>query len=145
MNDQVSISCVVGSAPHKLWEALTVPHLMIEWMAGPEMQLEIVTEWKVGGPVIIKGFHHVKFENRGVVLAFEPERKLSYSHLSSVSNLPDRPENYTVITFVLTPVEGGTLLTLTLKNFPDEIIRKHMELYWKPTLQILQRFAEARA
>jgi hypothetical protein len=46
----------------------------------------------------------VKFENKGIILKYLKERILSYSHLSSVSRLPDNIENYTVIEFVLTPL-----------------------------------------
>lgn len=141
----ISISVLVNSVPQKLWEALTIPQWMVKWMAEPGMELEINTDWKVGSPIIIKGFHHVKFENRGVVLAFEPERKLSYTHLSSVSPLPDKPENHVLLEFALVPNENRTRLTLALSNFPDEIIRKHMELYWRATLELIREFVESKS
>lgn len=34
----------------------------------PEMGIEIITNWQVGSPIVIKGFHHKKFENKGTVL-----------------------------------------------------------------------------
>lgn len=73
-------------------------------MGEPEMKLEIETTWEINSPIFIRGFHHIKFENKGIVLKYQPERMLRYTHLSSVSRLPDKIENYSALEFVLTPV-----------------------------------------
>jgi len=65
--------------------------------------------------------------------------------LSSVSRLPDKPENHVLLEFALVPNENGTRLTLALSNFPDEIIRKHMELYWRATLELIREFVESKS
>jgi uncharacterized protein YndB with AHSA1/START domain len=77
-----------------VWRALTDSSCMKEWMGEPEMALEIVTDWIVGGPILIRGFHHGPFENRGTVQRFERPTSLRYSHKSSLSKLPDLPENF---------------------------------------------------
>ena len=123
-------------------EALTTISMMKLWMAEPEMELEITTDWKVGNPITTKGFHHIKFENKGKVLEFQPNKTLRYNYLSSLSRLPDQPENYTEIEFRLTPFENETTLTLTLTNFPTETIYHHSEFYWNGTLEILKRLIE---
>ena len=117
---------------------------MKQWMGEPEMKIEILTDWKVGGSIIIKGFHHTQFENKGTVLQFEPNLVLRYSHLSSLSRLPDNPENYSVIEFQLAPSEDQTLLTLVVNNLPIESIFKHFEFYWKVTIGIVKKFIEKR-
>jgi uncharacterized protein YndB with AHSA1/START domain len=80
----------INAPPSQVWRALTDPDLMRLWMGEPEMRVEIV-----------KAHHHVDFENKGTVLHFEPNSILRYSHLSSLSRLPDKSENYTVIEFGL--------------------------------------------
>jgi hypothetical protein len=115
---------------------------MPEWMGEPDVGIEVHTNWQVNTPIMIKGFHHVKFENKGIILAFDKERKLSFTHLDSISKLPDIPESYSTLTFILEPVENGTHLTLNIENFPTESIRKHLEFYWKTTLVILKNKAE---
>ncbi|HEY5823558.1 MAG TPA: SRPBCC domain-containing protein, partial [Cyclobacteriaceae bacterium] len=107
-----------------------------------EMKLEVMTDWKMGSPIIIKGFHHVAFENKGIVLKYEPSHALAYSSLSSLSRLADQPENYSIIEFRLASIEEGTQLTLLLNNFPTESIFKHLDFYWTTTLQILKKEAE---
>jgi uncharacterized protein YndB with AHSA1/START domain len=138
----VERTVVINAPPSVVWNALVRPDLMQQWMGEPEMHLEIVTEWIVGHPITIRGFHHVRFENRGTVLQIEPNRVLRYSHLSSLSRLPDKPEHYSVVEFRLQAVKDGTALTLTLGNFPTETIRKHLDFYWRTTLEILKKCVE---
>jgi len=134
----------IKSPPTNIWDALTHPEQMKQWMGEPEMHLEINTDWAVGKPIVIRGFHHAHFENTGVVLLYEPFLLLSYSALSSVSRLPDMPENYSVLTFQLTPVEHETDITITVRNFPTETIFKHLEFYWRTALHLLKQFVEQK-
>lgn len=132
----------INAPTSEVWHALTTPKLMNQWMM-PDAELNIVTEWKVGGPIVIRGHMNGKdFENRGTVLKFEPEKVLQYTHLSSISRLPDRAESYSIIGFSLEPVENQTTLELTLSNFPNESIHKHLAFYWNVTLEILRRMLE---
>jgi uncharacterized protein YndB with AHSA1/START domain len=124
-----------------VWKTLTHPELMKQWTS--ETEINIVTDWKVGNPFIIRGIlHRVKFENKGIVLQFEPEKNLQYTHLSSISRLPDKPENYTILEFGLAPINNQTTLTFTASNFPTEAIYKHFAFYWNVTLEILKRMSE---
>lgn len=126
----------------KVWEYLTVPHLMKKWMGEPEMHLEVSTDWVVGNPILIKGFHHINFENKGTVLQFDPQKVIQYSHLSSVSRLPDIKENYSILTFLLIHNSKQTLLTIKIKNFPTETIYKHLNFYWQGTAVVLKNVIE---
>src|SRR5689334_7945908 len=116
---------------------------MKAWMGEPELDLQIQTNWQVGQPIVIRGFHHVSFENKGVVLAFEPKHLLRYSHLSSISRLADKLENYSIIEFSLEPRGRETMLTISLSNFPTKAIFKHLEFYWRNTLSVIKQVAEA--
>jgi hypothetical protein len=113
-------------------------------MGDPEINIQVFTNWQVNSPIRITGNHHGKFENKGVVLEYEPERKLSYTHLSSVSSLEDVLGNYSFFEFILTPLanERATQLTITVKNFPTDVIRKHLELYWKTTILVIKDIVE---
>ncbi|WP_253906590.1 SRPBCC domain-containing protein [Chitinophaga sp. SYP-B3965] len=111
-------------------------------MGGPEMEIKVNTDWKINSPILIQGFHHVKFENKGTILQYDKGNKLSYTHLSNVSRLPDIPENYSILTFVLTQIEEKTALTINIENFPTEVIRKHLEFYWRGTVMTIKKMAE---
>jgi uncharacterized protein YndB with AHSA1/START domain len=136
-----SNSILINAPVEKAWQALTDPEQIKKWMLDEE--IHILTDWKPGSPIVIKGtLHWVDFENTGVILENIPGKLLCYNHLSSLSELPDQPENYTVIEFLLTPIENMVNLELTLSNFPTESIYKHLVLYWNPTLEIFRKFVE---
>lgn len=134
MTDSFSTNISINATPAKVWQTLTNIELMTQWLGDPDMAIEVQTTWQVNAPIIIRGFHHVQFENKGIILAFDKERKLSFTHLSSVSRLRDIPESYSTLTFILEPADYGTHLTLNIENFPTESIRKHLEFYWRTTL-----------
>ncbi|WP_461100248.1 SRPBCC family protein [Spirosoma koreense] len=139
---QFSTDVTIQAKPAQVWAALTQPSRMTEWLAEPEAQVEVVTNWQINTPIAIRGFHHVTFENKGIVLRFDQERTLSYSHLSSVSRLADLAENYSVLEFTLTPVNQLTHLRLTIENFPTESIQKHLAFYWRTTLLLIKELVE---
>lgn len=131
----------IQASPSTVWKALTTNELVECWMS--EEEIEITTDWKAGSAINIKGHQHlVHFENSGKILQAEPERILQYSHLSSLSKLPDVPESYSIITFLLSETSGSTSLTLTLSGFPTESIHKHLVFYWNTTLDLLKSFIE---
>jgi uncharacterized protein YndB with AHSA1/START domain len=140
MNKAIHISAPIS----QVWHILTTPELMKKWMM-PDVEINIFTDWKVGSPMVIRGKMNGKgFENKGTVLKFEPQKILQYSHLSSISRLPDRPESYSIVEFRLRPIEKQTILEFTLSNFPTESIYKHLAFYWNVTLEILKKMIEDR-
>ena len=133
----------INAPASQVWQVLTTPELMKKWMVSDDMEISITTSWEVGSPILIRSNMNGKdFESTGRVLTFEPEKTLQYSHLSSISRLPDQPESYSIIGFRLTPTDDQTLLTLTLSNFPTESIFKHLVFYWNVTLEVLKRMME---
>ena len=142
MSQPIHKTIQINAPASKVWDALTTPALMPRWMM-PDSPIEISTNWQVGSPFTIRGnLHGINFENRGTVLQFEREKTLQYSHLSSSSHLPDVPASYSILTFALSPAENQTALTLTVDNFPTEIIYKHLAFYWNSTLEILRQVIE---
>jgi uncharacterized protein YndB with AHSA1/START domain len=145
--EQIASKTIEINAPtSKVWDALTAPELMKKWMVDTETEINIATDWIVGNPINMYGkLHRMKFTNMGTVLQFEREQVLEYSHLSSLSRLPDQPSHYSIIKFRLTPVEARTNLELTLSNFPTESILKHLVFYWNVTLELLRKTIEEQA
>jgi uncharacterized protein YndB with AHSA1/START domain len=143
MMQTIEISIPINASISTVWNALTNPTVMKQWMGEPDMKIEIDTDWKEGGPIVIEGFHHVAFKNYGTVLKFEANQKLRYSHLSSLSGLPDIVDNYSIFDFSLSSSQNQTFLSLTIKNFPTESIYKHLDFYWKGTIPTLKDFIES--
>lgn len=143
--ERIEFSQPVHAPLATLWQALTEPRHMAIWMAAPEVQVNVETDWTVGGPFRITGFHHIPFENRGRVLHCEPLQRLTYSQLSSISRLPDKIENHSIFDFHLSSESEVTHLKLVISQFPTESIYKHLEFYWRVTLHVLARYVEKRA
>ncbi|PSL32218.1 SRPBCC family protein [Chitinophaga ginsengisoli] len=143
MEEILEKKILINAPADKVWASLTDTASMQAWMGTPEMGLEITTSWEVGAPILVKGFHHVTFENRGIVLAYLPGSVVSYNFLSSISRLPDDQKNYSVLRFELGPAEGHTALSLTISNFPTETIYHHLNFYWNGTLAMLKQYIEA--
>ena len=141
LTQTVNKTITINADAAKVWHVLTSTELMKQWMSVPDM--EIITDWKVGNPFIIRGILHATYmENKGVVLQFDLEKILCYTHLSSLSQLPYEPGNYTVFEFVLTPTDQQTTLSLTISDFPTYSTYKHIFYYWNVTLELLKKFIE---
>ena len=137
----VNKSIEIHATPPAVWQVLTDPDRIKRWMS--DDPLEIRCDWTVGGAINIRGdMHGYAFTNKGIVLALEPDKLLRYTYLSSLSKLPDRPQNYSVIDFKLIANNQGTALTLTQSNFITLTNYKHFNFYWSTTLQIIKRLAE---
>jgi uncharacterized protein YndB with AHSA1/START domain len=142
MTHKIEKTIIIEALPFAVWDALTNPEVMKQWMGEAELEIKIITDWQIGTPIVIKGFHHVRFENKGTILRFEPNKVLEYNFLSSLSRLPDTHENYTIVQFRLMALDNQTSLTLTVNNFPTEAIFKHVDFYWRTTLDIMKKVIE---
>ncbi|MGF6929600.1 uncharacterized protein YndB with AHSA1/START domain [Chitinophaga sp. W2I13] len=142
MEKMIDRKVIINAPVAEVWKTITDVRRMTQWMGGAELNLSVATTWEVGSPLVVSGFHHARFENKGTVLEYSPGHAVSYDFLSSLSRLPDSRENYTVIRFALAPEDGHTLLSLTLTNFPTETIYQHLNFYWNGTLGILKRMIE---
>jgi uncharacterized protein YndB with AHSA1/START domain len=141
---RIEKTVVVAAPPSSVWAALTDPVAMSAWMGEPDMQIDVHTDWRPGTPIVVTGFHHGPFRNDGIVLDCVPERLLRYSHRSSVSHLPDTPDSDSEIAFALAPAAGGTAVHLAVHGFPTETIFRHLDLYWRGTLDVFKAFVERR-
>jgi uncharacterized protein YndB with AHSA1/START domain len=129
----------INAPASKVWEALTKPEIIKKYFFGTNT----VTEWKVGGPIKFHGEYEGKsYEDKGTVLAFEPEKLIQYSYWSSMSGIEDKPENYVTVTYKLTPENDRTQLEIIQENIPDEKTKEHSEQNWKKVLADLKRLLE---
>lgn len=141
--DVITESVVIHAPAAVVWQYLTVPDLMQQWMLDTAMTMAIMTNWQVGSPILMQGtLHGIAFENSGTVLHYEPTTLLAYTHLSSLSQLPGKPADFCKIAFSLIPAAQETALTLTITNFPTFAIFKHLELYWRVALVGLKKQIE---
>lgn len=129
----------IAASPAAVWSALTDPAKVKQWMFGTDMQ----ADWRIGQRVYFRGdWQGTPYEDRGDILALEPERLLKLNFFSSVSGLPDIAASYQPITYLLEPAGTGTRLTMTHENNPDSTTAERMRDSWTATLDSLRKVVE---
>lgn len=142
-NKIIRLEILIGAPASNIWDALTQPELIGKWML--DTPVEILTEWRTGGTLLERGdLHGLVFENRGQIVRFDPPNTLEYRHWSTLSMIPDLPENYSAVRFDLQETGNQTILTLKIGNMPTFEVFKHMEFYWKTALHMLKAVAESQ-
>ena len=132
-------SIVIQAPPARVWKALTDPALIKEYLFGTQVS----SDWKAGSQIRYRGVWEGKsYEDKGIVLKAEPRKVLESTYWSSMSGLPDVPENYKLVRYELTPEQGGTRLTVTQDNNATEAERDHSERNWKMVLEGLKDLVE---
>lgn len=132
-------SVTIEAPPTKVWEALTTPDLIKQWFFGVDTE----TDWKEGSPIVHRGEWQGKpYEDKGVIVTFEPERALVHTHWSPASGLPDSEENYQRVAWTLSGDDGKTELTVTETNLPSEEAKSTSESSWEMVLGKLKTLLE---
>ena len=95
-NDLIAQASTTVAAPAAaVWEALTNPVLVKQYMFGTD----VVSDWQEGSPIVWRGeVKGRRYEDKGTILKLIPQHTLQYSHYSPLSGLPDEPQNYHTVT-----------------------------------------------
>jgi len=138
--DLIAKASTLINAPKKdVWDALVNPEIIRQYMFGTQ----VVSQWREGSPIVWKGEWQGKpYEDKGVILQVRQGEIIQYSHFSPLSGLPDRPENYHVVTIVLTGQGDQTRVVLTQDHNSTEPDRAESERNWGMMLASLKRLLE---
>lgn len=129
----------INAAPGRIWQALTDPKVLKQLYYGAD----IVTDWKVGSPILYKGeWQGKRYEDKGIIVKFEPEKSLVTTHWSPLSGVPDNPENYHTVTYELTQTKSGTQVTIIQDNNASEDEKQHSDQFWQTLLEGLKKIVE---
>jgi uncharacterized protein YndB with AHSA1/START domain len=130
----------IHATPREVWNALTNPEKVKQYMHGTQMS----TDWKKGSPIVWKGEWKGRlYEDKGTVLAVEPQKLLRYTHWSPMGGSEDKPENYHTVTYELAGEDGKTTLTLIQdNNASQEEADKMATDNWGPVLDGLKETVE---
>jgi uncharacterized protein YndB with AHSA1/START domain len=140
--DFVQKEIMIDASIQNVWKTITTPELIRQWMSD-EKTIVPSSDWKVGSKISFTGvLHRMKFEDKGEILEFEPNKKLKYSYWSKISRLPNLPENYSIIEFILKPNDKSTILTVRQSNLKTEVIYKHINFYWNSAQDFIKKVAE---
>lgn len=135
----VSVSGHIEATKAAVWDALVNPDKIAQYLFGTKT----VSTWVVGEPITFTGSYDDKtYEDKGVIVNFEPEAKLEYTYLSSFSGLEDKDENYSLVAFHITGNDGDVTLTIHQLGFASEEAQSHSSQAWGNVLEGIKQIAE---
>lgn len=124
----------------KVWDTLTKPELVKLWQFGSEL----ITSWEVGSNIKFRTEWEGKiFEQWGQVLEVRPTELLKYSLFAPRPDLEDKPENYFIMSYVLTTENGQTKLEIIQEDNRPDAKQEEPQGEENPILQSLKNVIES--
>jgi uncharacterized protein YndB with AHSA1/START domain len=137
--DEIRATTTIGAPIERVWQAITTPSEIKQWFFGVDTE----ADWRPGGRLVHRGEYQGKpYIDKGEIVEFDPPRRFVHTHWSDVSGLPDAPEHYQHVAWVLTPTGAGTELAISEQNLPSEDAAKTSEQGWLAALQALKELLE---
>jgi len=144
----VKNSIQIKASPLRVWDALTNPEQTKKYMFG----CETVSDWKVGSPLLWKGFYEGKemVFVKGNIVDIKPGKFLAYTTIDpNAVTMEDIPENYVTVTYTLSSENDSTNLTVTQGDFATvaDGERRYQETFnngegWNPILIEIKKLVE---
>lgn len=135
----IETSITINADASKVWKAITTPALIKKYLFGTDVK----SDWKEGSPISYEGEYQGKsYKDKGVIKKFEPEKFFQSTYWSSMGGKEDKPENYNMVTYKLSPKGSKTVVTLTQDNIHSEKEKEHVTENWKMTLEGLKKVVE---
>lgn len=133
------VSQTIPAPVDRVWDYLINPEKIKEYMFGTE----VISDWKKDSPIVWQGIWQGKpYRDKGVILDIEPMKLLRCTHFSPLSGLPDLPENYHTLTYILQVKGTATQITLTQDNNNSPEEQKHSERMYEMMIDALKRLLE---
>jgi len=136
-----NISTIVLDAPiQKVWNALTQPTLVKQWQYGSDL----ITDWIVGNEIRFRNeWEGQVFEQWGTVLEVIPNQKIKYSLFFPRPELENKPENYFIMSYILTEENQKVKLEILQEDNRPGAIQEEPQGEENPILQGLKALIES--
>lgn len=136
-----NISTIVLSAPiEKVWNALTQPTLIKQWQYGSDL----ITDWTVGHEIRFRNeWEGQVFEQWGTVLEVIPNHKIKYSLFFPRPELEDKPENYFIMSYILSEENQKVKLEILQEDNRPGAVQEKPQGEENPVLQALKNLIES--
>jgi uncharacterized protein YndB with AHSA1/START domain len=128
----------LNAAPAKVYAAWTEPEQIAKWFGPEEIEtLRAQADARVGGGfrIVMRGVDGEEHDVSGVYREIIPNQKLVFTWAWRST-----PERESLVTVLIKPDGGGSLLTLTHEQFFDETARDRHESGWIGCLNKLERY-----
>lgn len=129
----------INASIQKVWDTITKAELVKLWQYGSDL----ITSWEIGSDIKFRTAWEDKvFEQWGKVLAFQPKELARYSLFAPRPDLEDRPENYFVMSYMLTEENGQTTLEIIQEDNRPNAVQEAPQGEENPVLKALKELAE---
>lgn len=136
----INISTItINASIEKVWDILTNPTQVKLWQYGSSL----ITNWETGSDIRFSVEWDGKlFEQWGQVLAFNPNKLVKYSLFAPRPDVEDKPENYFVMSYILTPENGQVKLEIIQEDNRPNAVQEEPQGDENPVLKALKTLAE---
>jgi len=136
-----NITTVFLNAPiEKVWNTLTQPELVKQWQYGSDL----ITNWKTGSEIRFRNeWEGQVFEQWGTILEVIPNQKVKYSLFFPRPELEDKPENYFIMSYVLSEENNKVKLEIIQEDNRPGAVQEEPKGEESPIIQILKNVIES--
>ncbi|WP_397447757.1 SRPBCC domain-containing protein [Polaribacter sp. R77954] len=130
----------IKSTPEKVWDVLTNPVKIKEYLFGTE----VITDWKIGSSIIFQGeYDGQQYKDKGNVNQNKKNELLKYDYWSVFTGLEDKPENYSLVTYKIENLDDNSVnFSWHQQGFSSEEGKCHTEEGLKAMLEKIKELAE---
>jgi uncharacterized protein YndB with AHSA1/START domain len=130
----------INASRQKVWDTITKPELVKLWQFGSDLQ----TSWEIGSDIKFRTAWEDKvFEQWGKVLEVKPTEIVKYSLFAPGPGLEDKPENYFIMSYVMTEESGQTKLEIIQEDNRPNAVQEAPQGEENPVLKLLKQLAES--
>jgi uncharacterized protein YndB with AHSA1/START domain len=131
----------IVATPGEVWHALTDPELIAEYFFGTRVE----TSWVPGSTITWSGEYEGRpYRDKGEIIDVDLNRRLTMTHYSPMSGMPDEPGSYHTLAYELAPEDGRTHVRLSQDNNGDQAEADRTAGTWATVLAGLKKTVEAR-
>lgn len=129
----------INASIQKVWDTITKPEKVKLWQFGSDL----ITTWEVGTKIeFITEWEGTIFKQWGKVLEIESNNLLKYNLFAPRPDLEDKPENYFIMSYVLTSENGQTKLEIIQEDNRPNAVQEEPQGEENPILKSLKDIAE---
>jgi uncharacterized protein YndB with AHSA1/START domain len=138
-NHSIKGSVAINAPLSAIWDAFINPDKVILYTGSA-----LETDWAQGSPITWSGeMHGAKYQNKGKVLENTSNKILSYTYWSGMGGDSDAPENYSEITYTITPIDNNSAeLTYERIKIPTAIEHQIFNAHLQAMLDAIKGIAE---
>src|SRR5687768_576623 len=129
----------INASIQRVWDTITKPELVKRWQFGSDL----LTTWETGSTIkFITAWEGQIFEQWGSIIEVKPIELVRYRLFAPRPGLEDKPENYFIMSYILTEQDGQTRLEIRQEDNRPGVKQEKEQGEENPVLKLLKDTAE---